>query len=164
MVNSMCNRKPPKQKEKELFKEYPTGGLGWVFAVLVVFWVLMIYLIASCDLAFGAERKKESHYSKNFCEWQRGQPEVRLTTKFNKTPLYFRADCVNSRLAYEVDFAKKFYEAIGQSLLYAYLTDKRPAIGLIIQTSKDWKRYYLMWEVIKHYNLPIEIFFIFRYQ
>jgi len=43
-----------------------------------------------------------------------------------------RVDCLTDEYAIEVDFAKKWAEAIGQSLYYAQITGKKPAIGFIV--------------------------------
>ena len=43
-----------------------------------------------------------------------------------------RCDILSNSYAIEVDFAKKWAEAIGQSLHYALHTGKRPAVALIV--------------------------------
>jgi hypothetical protein len=43
-----------------------------------------------------------------------------------------RVDCLTNEYAIEVDFAKKWAESIGQSLFYAEMTDRKPAVGLIL--------------------------------
>ena len=43
-----------------------------------------------------------------------------------------KVDCLTDEHAIEVDFAKKWAESVGQSLYYAEMTGKKPAIGLII--------------------------------
>lgn len=43
-----------------------------------------------------------------------------------------RVDCLTNEYAIEVDFAQKWAEAIGQSLYYAHMTGKKPAIGFIV--------------------------------
>lgn len=50
-----------------------------------------------------------------------------------------RVDILTDDLAIEVDFAGKWYEAIGQASHYASLTGKRPAILLIVRDSADEK-------------------------
>lgn len=58
-----------------------------------------------------------------------------------------RVDCLTDEYAIEVDFAKKWAESIGQSLYYAHMTDKKPAVGLIMDSIKD-TRYYKRLDVI----------------
>lgn len=48
-----------------------------------------------------------------------------------------RVDCLTDEYAIEVDFAKKWAEAIGQSLYYAQITGKKPAIGFIVENGDD---------------------------
>jgi hypothetical protein len=43
-----------------------------------------------------------------------------------------RVDCLTDEYAIEVDWAKKWAEGVGQSLFYAQMTKKKPAIGLIV--------------------------------
>ena len=50
-----------------------------------------------------------------------------------------RVDILTDDLAIEVDFAPKWYEAIGQACHYSSLTGKRPAILLIVRAEKDEK-------------------------
>lgn len=51
-----------------------------------------------------------------------------------------RVDCLTDEYAIEVDFAKKWAEGIGQSLYYAQMTGKKPAVALIVDIKKE-KRY-----------------------
>jgi hypothetical protein len=48
-----------------------------------------------------------------------------------------RVDLLNADYAIEVDWAKKWAEGIGQSLLYAKLTGKQPAVILLMTSPKD---------------------------
>ncbi len=50
-----------------------------------------------------------------------------------------RVDLINTTTAFEVDFASKWAEGIGQALYYAQLTGKRP--GLVLLTRKDEARF-----------------------
>ena len=53
-----------------------------------------------------------------------------------------RVDILTDDLAIEVDFANKWYEAVGQACHYSTMTGKRPAILLIVRDS-DEERYVL---------------------
>ena len=48
-----------------------------------------------------------------------------------------RCDIVTDTFAIEVDFADKWAEAIGQSLHYSIMLDKKPAILLILEDPKN---------------------------
>jgi hypothetical protein len=76
--------------------------------------------------------RNERYYQIQLCDELGGAVEVFLPDKT-------RVDCLTDEYAIEVDWAKKWAEGIGQSLYYAEMTDKKPAIGLIVG-EKD-KRY-----------------------
>lgn len=48
-----------------------------------------------------------------------------------------RVDLLSAKYAIEVDFAAKWAEAIGQSLYYAQLTRRTPAIILLVKRGED---------------------------
>jgi len=90
----------------------------------------------------------ERYYQTLFCHYLNGQMEIVLTDRS-------RIDCLTDKYAIEVDFAKKWAESIGQALYYAYMTKKKPAIGLIINLQKE-KRYLKRIEpMCKKYNITL---------
>lgn len=96
----------------------------------------MVVLILAVILSWGspaaaARLHKESAYRDAWCN---GETEVRLADGT-------RADCITKNYAVEVEFASKWAEAVGQSLHYADLAGKQPAILLIIERGKDWRYY-----------------------
>jgi len=42
-----------------------------------------------------------------------------------------------SEYVYEIDWAKKWHEGVGQSLEYAFVTGRKPALILLVRTKKD---------------------------
>ena len=93
-------------------------------------------------------KKYERYYQTELCNRLDGVMEYRL-------PDRTRVDCLTQEYAIEVDFAKKWAESIGQSLYYAKMTDKMPAIGLILDSDKD-KRYLKRLSLIaKAYDIKI---------
>ena len=68
-----------------------------------------------------------------------------------------RVDCLTSTHAIEYDFSRKWAEAIGQSLGYAFETNKRAGIVLIIQNKKDLKHWYKLNSIVGHNKLPIDL-------
>jgi len=48
-----------------------------------------------------------------------------------------RVDCLTDKYAIEVDFSKKWKEAIGQALYYGVETNKQPAIAIITNGHDD---------------------------
>ena len=99
----------------------------------------------------GLAKQPESYYQEKWCALQRGQAEVRL-------PDRTRVDCVLSSHAVEVDFARKWAEAVGQSLHYSRMTGKRAGILLIMLSPKDQKHLERLLNVVRHFNLPIDVF------
>lgn len=75
-------------------------------------------------------KKLESDYRDVFCRQVNGKTEYRLEDNA-------RVDCLSDRYAIEIEYAKKWAEGIGQSLYYAQMTHKTPAIGLIIADGKE---------------------------
>jgi hypothetical protein len=73
---------------------------------------------------------KESEYQRLWCSEAGGRAEYVL-------PDRTRVDCLTDEYAVEVDFAKKWAEAIGQALYYAVVTGKRPAVLLIMENPSD---------------------------
>ncbi|MCM1294481.1 MAG: hypothetical protein NC311_02895 [Muribaculaceae bacterium] len=71
----------------------------------------------------------EREYQKILCPYN---AEVRLLDGT-------RVDCLTDMYAIEFDFASKWAEALGQSLHYARMTGRKPAIFLIIERDSDMR-------------------------
>lgn len=69
-----------------------------------------------------------------------------------------RCDLINDTHAYDVEYASKWKEAIGQSLHYALLTDKQAGIILIITGAPSIKHLEQIETLIRTYSLPIDVF------
>ena len=74
----------------------------------------------------------EKYYQNNWCHENKGSSEVRLSDNT-------RIDCLTEEYAIEFDFASKWAEAIGQSLHYSYMTNKKAGIVLIVENDDDIK-------------------------
>jgi len=68
-----------------------------------------------------------------------------------------RVDCLTDVYAIEFDFANKYAEAIGQSLHYALMTNKKAGIVLIMTSKNSHVYYNRMIKIISTYNLPITV-------
>ncbi len=91
--------------------------------------IILIILAILISQNADARVHRESWYQERWCE---GLIEYVL-------PDRARVDCLTPEYAVEVDFADKWAEAIGQSLYYASMTDRQPAILLIMENpAKDW--------------------------
>jgi len=95
--------------------------------------IILIVLISG-GYAHAADKRlhKEKDYQKDWCCEANGIDEYVLPDKT-------RVDCVTDEYAIEFDFADKWAEAIGQSLHYARMTNRKPGIVLIIEHPEDKK-------------------------
>jgi hypothetical protein len=91
--------------------------------------------------------RSETFYQRKHC---RGALEARM-------PNGTRADCLTGTHAIEFDFARKWLEAIGQSLNYAEQTGLRAGITLICEKPKDKRKMEMLLNLIDRYNLPIDV-------
>ena len=94
----------------------------------------------------------ESYYVNQWCTNDFGRKEALL---WDMT----RVDCLTKDYAVEFDFAKKWAEAVGQSLYYSIMTNKKPAIALIMNNSTDYR--YL--KRIERLDKGIKVFLIKAY-
>jgi hypothetical protein len=110
--------------------------------------IVVVLLLGVCVQA--AERD----YSTKWCNEAGGINEYILSDRT-------RVDCLTDEFAVEVDFAKKWYESVGQSLYYAKMTNKQPGIVLLIKSKKD-KRYIDRLNTIKD-DLNIKVWLVKAY-
>ena len=75
-------------------------------------------------------KKPESEYRDAFCDRIGGVREYQLKDRA-------RIDCLSDTYAIEIEFARKWAEGIGQSLYYAQMSGKKPAIALIMAPGKE---------------------------
>lgn len=94
--------------------------------------------------------KKEKDHQIPWCEAAGGKWEQTL-------PDRTRVDCITATHAIEFDWAEKWSQAIGQSLYYAFQTNKRAGIVLIFKKETDYICYQRMMSVIQHNNMPIDV-------
>lgn len=95
-----------------------------------------------------AQTKNENYYAENICKELNGKGEYLF---YDGT----RADCLTITHVWEFDFAKKFYEAIGQSLYYSSLTGKKAGVYLILREPKDVKYLMRMQRVAKKNDIEV---------
>ena len=100
-------------------------------------------------------KKKEKDYQNYHCNQLSGVSEFRP-----KKDKYVRIDCELADYSIEVDFGKKHYEAVGQSLYYSALTKKKAGIWLIIKKPKQMKHAVRLVRNIRMNKLPITVWVI----
>ena len=79
-------------------------------------------------------KHNEKYYQTKLCNGLGGVMEQSLLDRT-------RIDCLTDEYAIEVEFAKKWAESVGQSLYYAEMTGKKPAVGFIVWDSKRDERH-----------------------
>ena len=68
-----------------------------------------------------------------------------------------RCDILTKTHAIEVDFGKKWAEAIGQSLNYSFQFNRRAGILLILEKPSDQTYLFRLKSIIAHHKLPIDL-------
>lgn len=123
-----------------------------------IFYIMMLFLAIMSFSSSGSANKLESEkwYQENTCQ---GKTEV--FNRFNQD-ISVRVDCLEDDYAIEYDFAKKWTEAVGQSLSYAMLLGKKPAIRLIITVPKDISYAKLLKESLVYMNINIRVQYIIK--
>lgn len=111
--------------------------------------VIALGVVAGAHHAHAAGRH-ESYYQEKLCAGM--ELEVEL-------PNGARVDCVSETHAIEVDFSEGWAEALGQALLYAASTGKRPGIILVCrQAARHCLRHALrLEEAISFWKLPVDV-------
>jgi hypothetical protein len=105
--------------------------------------IFIVVLVAVA--AWGSEREA----CKRLAPRYHAKTEVRL---WDST----RVDLLNAEYAIEVDWPEKWAEAIGQSLYYAALTDRKPGIILLVDNLKDQSRYvYRCQTICEKYDIKL---------
>ena len=95
----------------------------------IILLILTMLLIEKVD---AKHFNSENYYQTKWCKQNNGITEYILPDKA-------RIDCLTKEYAIEFDFATKWAEAIGQSMYYANVMNKKPAIALIVKSKKDNK-------------------------
>jgi hypothetical protein len=107
---------------------------------------IIIFLLL-INTAF-AHEYLEKEYQDKWCKEHKGSLEVVLKSGE-------RADCITNEYAIEFDFAKKYCEAIGQSLLYSIESNKKAGIVLILEKASDEKYLKRLHIVSDIYNIRV---------
>lgn len=111
--------------------------LAFVFIFIAVacgvFYFSLNYVPKSLyDQQIMMPKMKEAYYVSQWCRDDFGKTEFLL---WDNT----RVDCLTKDYAIEFDFAKKWAESVGQSLYYAKMTGKKPAVALILTDLSDYR-------------------------
>lgn len=110
--------------------------------------IILLFLVLLIPLSFAAHEKNERYYQNIWCKNHKGITEYILPDKT-------RVDCLTKEYAVEFDFAHKWAESVGQALYYAKMTNKKPAIVLIMESSSDEKYYNRAYSLAKSYDITL---------
>lgn len=84
-------------------------------------------VLSSCAPVAAANKWHERQYQESWCG---ARPDL-ISIEY-RLPDMTRVDCLFEDYALEVDWDYKWAESIGQSLYYALMTGKKPAVLLIL--------------------------------
>ena len=107
--------------------------------------------VASICLA--ANKNSEKYYQELVAKELEGKVEVVLRDKT-------RVDILTEDVAYEVDFARKWAEGIGQALHYSMMTERDAGLILIAEKDSDDKFILRVKEIMKMKSLRL-IFYVY---
>ncbi len=110
--------------------------------------IILLFLVLSIPFSIGAHEKNERYYQNIWCKNHQGITEYILPDKT-------RVDCLTKEYAVEFDFAHKWAESVGQSLYYAKMTNRKPAIVLIMEANTDDKYYSRANLLAKMYDIEL---------
>jgi hypothetical protein len=108
---------------------------------------MLVLLLVSCS---EPEARNERSYQDEWCYARGGQTEVVLSDRS-------RIDCMTDEHAIEFDFARKYSEALGQSLHYARMTGLKAGIVLICETGLDKDKFQRLKDDIQFYGLDVTV-------
>jgi len=138
-------------------KNYLPTFKFFVVSRFFFFVVCMAMITPFCYLYAQSTDHDEAWYRDRWCI-KPYDTEVRVETFNRNSP---RCDCVTKQYAVEIDFAHKWYNAVGQSLYYAAKLDKMAAILIVAKDlDKDKKHIKRLFETIDYYDLPITVWVV----
>lgn len=121
---------------------------------MLKFSVLLLLVLLLAPAAVPAKNlQREKEIAVPWCLAQGGTPEVRLSDGSV-------ADCETEEYIYEVDFAPKFKEAIGQAIHYSVVSGKKAGILLIIEKPAHWKYYRALLRDLRHKKLYVRVWYL----
>ena len=141
-------KKPDIKPQKKCVKPDMASVDAFMGALFLIA-CLALFLFMPAD-AEAKHLHSERYYQELWCDAMDGEAEV---VNSDRT----RTDCITKELACELDFARKWYEAIGQAMHYARLHHKTPCIVLIVEKESDEKYWDRMNATIEYYEELYEL-------
>jgi len=112
-----------------------------------IFFIIFTLLLTN-NYVFAGRLYNEAYYQNLWCNRWNGITEYKLSD-------HTRVDCLTKNYAVEFDFAKKWAEAVGQSIHYGQMTGKKPAIILIIEQPKDFVYYHRLKKICAAHGITL---------
>ncbi len=119
---------------------------------------LLFYILTSIAILATTPLNSEAGYSHPEKEYQELWCLKAGGTLEEVLPDKTRVDCITEKYAVEIDFAEKWAEAVGQALYYGLITEKLPAVLLIVESPAD--RRYLDRIIVVAANVGISVWTI----
>lgn len=111
--------------------------------------ITTIFFVFSGSIAQAKHLHLEKEYQVSWCKKFGGEMEYVL-------PDGARIDVLTKEYAVEFDFAQKWAESIGQALYYGIVTNKKPAVVLIMENpTKEYKYLQRLKKVAAKHNITV---------
>ena len=120
-------------KKKKIYKNF----IKYIIATIIIIISYIFFDVQQVPQALYETQimkpeQNEAYYVNQWCSSDFGRKEFVLLDNT-------RIDCLTKDYAIEFDFAKKWAESVGQSLYYSQMTNKKPAVVLILTKQEDEK-------------------------
>ncbi|QDH80619.1 hypothetical protein FKX85_16855 [Echinicola soli] len=117
--------------------------------IRTVLFSFILFVISLSSALAQAKNWKEKDYADAIQELIGGEREYAVQSG--------RVDLLTEERAFEVEWANKWKNAIGQSLWYGLQTNRKPGIILILRSRKDYKYYIQLNSALNYAKLQDEI-------
>ncbi len=114
-----------------------------------IIWIVLIITFFPSDGYGQSDKWLEKDYANYIQHLIGGQREYSVESG--------RVDLLTDEFAYEIEWANKWKESIGQSIWYALQTNKKPAIILLIRSESDYKYFIQLNSALEYANLKNQI-------
>lgn len=116
--------------------------------------ITLLPLIGLLLLLVGSKGPSEKYYQDLIAEkW--GVPKENVEKRL---PDATRVDILTDEVAYEVDFARKWAEGIGQALHYSVMTERGAGLILIVKNEKENKHVLKVQNIMEAFSLRIVLY------
>lgn len=123
------------------------------FRVKVIFYVVVLAIFCGGGEALALY---ERDIAKPWCDEMKGiSQRLKGGTE---------VDCVTDAVAYEIDFAKKWAEGLGQALFYSSETKRKAGVALILRSAAEVRFVDRLKQAIEYHGLDVSVELILLYE